>query len=343
MTRTEKHVRPGRARVADPASVLLDGHGRPVRTLRLSVTDRCNHRCLYCMPEHGIRLLPRDSVMRIEEMVTITEALAGAGIRRVRITGGEPLVREALTDLIARISALPGLDSLAITTNGSLLESQAASLMAAGAQRLNVSLDTLTPDRFRTIARRPTLSAVLRGLDAAHRSGFRNIHINTVAVNGFNDDELMDICRFAWEIEAIPRFIELMPTGHTGYFSPEKVLPAQAVVQRLETQAGCRAEGTTERPGYGPARYYRLGGLGLFGVIPSVTGHICPTCDRIRLRATGELQTCLVRPAGPNLRDILRTSGDKAMLEAVRRALRDKADRPEELTGPVSAMSSVGG
>ena len=165
----------------------------------------------------------------------------------------------------------------------------------------------------------------------------------TVAVRGFNDDELMDICRYAWDLGAIPRFIELMPTAQTGYWSPDKMMASNEVTAALEKAAGCKATPTDTRPGNGPAQYFELGGGNLFGVISSVTGHICRNCDRIRLRATGELQTCLVRPAGPNLREVLQADGPVEMLNQVKRALRNKVERPEELAGPSSAMSSVGG
>lgn len=322
--------------------VLVDGAGRALRTLRLSVTDRCNHRCLYCMPEQGIPLLPREAIMRLEETQEIVAALASAGIKRVRLTGGEPLVREGILDLAAGIRRIPGIESMALTTNGSLLQRFASGLRKAGLERINVSLDTLRRDRFKRLARRDTLDSVLAGIEAALQEGFL-VHLNTVAMKGINDDEFGEICSFAWKMGAVPRFIELMPSGPLAFYSDDKFLPADLILKRIEAFLGLQARPIPSRLGFGPASYYELDPERRFGIIASVTGHICAECDRIRLLATGKLLTCLVRPEEALLKDALARGGKTEVIRRAMSAIRKKIHRNDALKGPPIVMSSVGG
>ena len=215
--------------------MLCDRFGRTIRYLRISVTDRCNLRCVYCLPATGVRWMPRDDVLRYEEMAAGVRAGLQLGISHVRLTGGEPLVRDGLEELVAMLSALPGLDELALTTNGVLLARAASVLSRAGLRRVNISLDTLRPDRFTQITRVGTLEDVLAGIAAAGEAGLRPLKLNVVVMRGVNDDEIVDLGRLAYEQPLHVRFIELMPIG--GYFTPEKLVPSSEILARLETLA----------------------------------------------------------------------------------------------------------
>lgn len=303
----------------DPLTPLADGLQRPISYLRISLTDRCNYRCTYCMPEAGVDILPRDEILSFEELEAIVAALTQVGVRRVRLTGGEPTVRKDLLQLVARLSRL-GLEDLSLSTNGERLGELARPLRAAGLDRLNVSLDTLSPERFRAVTRRGNLAAVLAGLDEARAAGFRHTKLNTVAMRGFNDDELGALCRYAFERDFIPRFIELMPMAAGSLFYPGTFLPAAEIRARLQAEFGelgpqaAAADPGPEAavPGVGPARYTELrcaGRVHRVGLISAVTEPFCDTCNRIRLSATGQLHACLAYDDAIDLRSVLRAQG----------------------------------
>ena len=295
---------------ADSLAPLADGLQRPISYLRISLTDRCNYRCTYCMPEDGVDILPRAEILSFEEIESIVAALTQVGVRRVRLTGGEPTVRKDLLQLVQRLSQL-GLTDLALSTNGERLAELAAPLKEAGLTRLNVSLDTLSAERFREVTRRGNLDAVLAGLAAAHRAGFRNTKLNTVAMRGFNDDELGALCRYAFTHDFIPRFIELMPMAEGSLFYPGTFLPAAEIRAILRRELGELVEPQTADapPGVGPARYtgvHFAGKVHRIGIISAVTEPFCDTCNRIRLSATGQLHACLAYDDAIDLRAILR-------------------------------------
>jgi cyclic pyranopterin phosphate synthase len=299
----------------------MDGLQRRVSYVRISLTDRCNYRCLYCMPEEGVDLVPKTEVLTFEEVTRIVRALSTVGVRRVRLTGGEPTVRRDLLELVARLAAL-GLDDLAMTTNGHYLPQLAAPLLAAGLTRLNVSLDTLDPMRFRAVTRRGDLQVVLDGIEAARAAGFRGTKLNAVIMGGVNDHEIADLCRYAWEREIVPRFIEFMPMSEGALFSPGEFFPAAAIRARVDAAFGALApDDGRDVPGVGPARYFRAADGGRFGVISAVTEPFCETCNRVRLSATGRLHTCLaVDPEvgdDTDLRGPLRAGADDAALVRV--------------------------
>lgn len=303
----------------DPLTPLADGLQRPISYLRISLTDRCNYRCTYCMPEAGVDILPRDEILSFEELEAIVAALTQVGVRRVRLTGGEPTVRKDLLQLVARLSRL-GLEDLSLSTNGERLGELARPLRAAGLDRLNVSLDTLSPERFRAVTRRGNLAAVLAGLDEARAAGFRHTKLNTVAMRGFNDDELGALCRYAFARDFIPRFIELMPMAAGSLFYPGTFLPAAEIRARLQAEFGelgpqAAAGAEAALPGVGPARYTEVrfaGKVHRVGLISAVTEPFCDTCNRIRLSATGQLHACLAYDDAIDLRSVLRAEDGAA-------------------------------
>jgi cyclic pyranopterin phosphate synthase len=333
---------------------LCDPQGRLIDYLRVSVTDRCNYRCTYCMPEDGVGHVDRADILSFEEIATIVAAFVRLGVRRVRLTGGEPTVRRDLVQLAGMLGALPGLDDLALSTNGHLLIELAGPLRAAGVTRLNVSVDTLDPERFLRITRRGDLARVLAGLEAARGLGFASIKVNAVAVKGFNDGELGALCAYAWERDFLPRFIEQMPMADGALFVPGELLPAAEIRASIESAVASRLQpDATVAPGAGPARYLRVrdgryAGK-LVGVISPMTEHFCATCNRVRLSASGHLHTCLGHDDATDLRPSL-AAGQAAVIAAIRRAVAAKRDGHDfrvaglvGLGGPRKAMVQIGG
>lgn len=298
----------------------LDAYNRPISYLRISVTDRCNLRCIYCMPPQGVPWRPHEEILRYEEIETIVRVAARLGISKVRLTGGEPLVRLGVVELVRMIAQIPGIDDLAMTTNGTLLARYAAELAAAGLRRVNISLDTLRPERFRHITRLGRLEDVLEGMEAAHRAGLHPIKINTVVMRGLNDDEVVDLARKTVEAGWNVRFIELMPlvNGDAMYAQwQERVVTVQEVRQRIETELGM-LEPAALGAGNGPARYYRLpGARGTVGFITPLSEHFCYGCNRLRLTADGHLRPCLLSDYEIDLRTPLRSGADAATIEAL--------------------------
>ena len=297
---------------------LIDRFGRRIDYLRLSATDWCNLRCVYCLPERGVTFLPRSEVLRFEEIRDIVRAGLSLGITKVRLTGGEPLVRDGLEELVAMLSALPGLDELALTTNGVLLARAASVLARAGLRRVNISLDTLRPDRFTQITRFGTLEDVLAGIAAAGEAGLRPIKLNVVVMRGVNDDEIVDLGRLAYEQPLHVRFIELMPIG--GYFTPEKLVPSSEILARLETLGPLTAvEGPVS---VGPARSWSWkGACGTIGIIGAVTQMFCAQCNRLRLTANGQLRPCLDQELAVDLKPAVRPVVDEERLRALFQAV----------------------
>jgi len=306
---------------AAPAS-LVDSFGRQITYLRVSVTDRCDLRCRYCMPAK-MRFLPRDAVMSIDEIAAITDAFVDRGVRRIRLTGGEPLVRGGITDLAARIGGRigHGLDELTLTTNGTHLAVHAQALVAAGVRRINVSLDTLDADRFRHITRTGDLDQVLGGIDAAGRAGLK-IKINMVALRDLNHDEIEPMMRWCADRSHDLTLIETMPMGGIEEDRTDHYLPLDRV--RADLEARWTLLPLAERTG-GPARYYRVAELGSrVGFITPLTDNFCAGCNRVRLTASGELYMCLGRDAKVDLRQAWREGGRDALDAALDRAMATK-------------------
>jgi len=326
---------------------LLDRYQRPITYLRVSVTDRCNLRCVYCMPAQGIRLRRHEEMLRYEEIVRLVRMAVGMGIRFVRLTGGEPLARKGLTDLVTMLRAIPGLEELTMTTNGTLLAPHACALAEAGLDRVNISLDTLRPERFRRITRRGELKEVLTGIEAAEEAGLGPIKLNMVIVRGLNDDEVAELARLTLEHPWHVRFIEPMPLGSHVLWEEDRYVPASEVRGRIEAALGPLSPAQGPR-GNGPARSFQLqDGLGTVGLITPWSQHFCPSCNRLRLTADGRLRPCLLSEVEVDLRGPMRDGAREAELQRlIQRAVELKpiGHYLEERGGPQGrAMSEIGG
>jgi GTP 3',8-cyclase len=297
---------------------LVDRYGRVHDDLRISVTDRCNLRCVYCMPEEGLTFLPYGDLLTFDEITRVARVARSLGVTALRITGGEPLVRKALPALIARLSAL-GFDDLAVTTNGTELARMAPKLASAGLRRVNVSCDSLQPERFAAIRRRGSLTAVLRAMDAAEAAGLTPLKVNVVLLRGQNDDEILDFASFARETGRIVRFIEFMPLDAQGEWDRDRLVPGREVFSRIS--ARWPLEPVTDVTGPAPAERFRFAdGIGEIGLISSVTEPFCGTCNRLRLTADGAVRNCLFTNDEETVRDVLRNGGTDAELSLLLRA-----------------------
>lgn len=326
---------------------MRDQFGRTIDYLRISVTDKCNLRCTYCMPVEGLDWIPRDEFLTYEEITSVVRQMADVGLRRIRLTGGEPLVRRDLPDLVHLLAGVPGIEDIALSTNAILLPQFGRELRDAGVRRLNVSLDTLRRERFRDMARRPErfFDATLEGIAEAERLGFAPLKINTVLMRGLNDDEVESFAEITkmrpWHV----RFIELMPTGDNLHLS-DRFLSTDSVLERLRRIGDLRpAQGPM---GNGPATYFRFDGApGSVGVITPLSHNYCDRCNRMRLTAEGKLRTCLFGTHEVDLKGPLRSGGD--VMQAVRRALREKPEKhllqigSAKGSGGLRALSQVGG
>jgi cyclic pyranopterin phosphate synthase len=312
---------------APPA--LVDRFGRQVTYLRISVTDRCDFRCVYCM-EPDQRFVPRDEVLRLEEILQVARTFVSLGVRKVRLTGGEPLVRRNVLWLMREIAALPGLGELVITTNGSQLEKRAREIRAAGVRRINISLDSLRRSRFRSITRDGDLAKVLRGIDAAVAAGFERIKLNAVILKHRNHDEVLDLVRFAVDKGINISFIEEMPVGQIGDHDRAEVFYSSDRI-RADLESGFELVPTTETTG-GPARYYRIPQTETrVGFISPHSHNFCGDCNRVRVTTEGRLLLCLGQEHSLDLRRILRDHpGDEARLgRAIRDAMQIKPEGHE--------------
>lgn len=271
---------------------MQDNYKRTINYLRLSVTDRCNLRCRYCMPERGIENIPRSEILHYGEMVEFLRAIVPLGLRGVRITGGEPLVRKDLERLISKLSATPGLEDISMTTNAILLRKYASSLKKAGLKRVNISLDTLKPDRFRHISRGGNLADVLDGIEAAVEVGFSPIKLNTVVIPGFNEDEIEDLAKLTLDHPWHIRYIEFMPIGGAKFQQSRGYISSPELIRRLSKNFELNP--VESPPGLGPAKYWKIkGGQGTLGFISPLSQHFCDECNRLRLTADGWLRSCL--------------------------------------------------
>ena len=301
---------------------MIDTYGRQITYLRLSVTELCNLRCRYCMPEDGICKKRHEEMLTQEEMIMAIRAAAALGIRKLRITGGEPLVKSNIVELCRAASAVEGIEDVCLTTNGTLLPKLAAPLREAGVRRLNISLDTLDAEKFRYITRVGNLEDAMAGIEASLAAGFEKIKINSVLIGGFNDDEIPALAALTQQYPVDVRFIELMPMYDSGDFGPEAFIPYTVVTDRLPELCPVRADG-------GVAKLYRLpGALGNVGLISPVSAHFCADCNRIRLTADGKIKPCLHSSDEISLKGLDETG----MLEALRSAILSKPKWHGELS-----------
>jgi len=326
---------------------LVDRFGRPLRSLRISVTDRCNLRCVYCMPAEGMPWLPKDHLLTYEEIARFAGVCLSLGVNGIRLTGGEPTVRTDLPALVRMLNALrPGLD-LSMTTNGLKLVAMADELRAAGLTRVNVSLDTLDRGRFLRLARRDRMNEVLAGLEAAKRAGFTPIKINAVLMRGFNEDEAVPLARWAREEGFELRFIEWMPLDFSHTWSREKLVPADEILGAIGAVFPLRAA-LGEDPSAPATLYDYLDGQGRVGVIASVTRPFCGHCDRIRLTADGQIRTCLFSLKEYDFRRLMRGGGSDEEIAAMLKAAVWRKEPGHLINSPFfeqpeRGMSAIGG
>ena len=308
--------------------MILDSYQRPLRNLRVSVTDRCNLRCSYCMPEPDYVWLPREDILHFEEIERLVDVFTALGVDKVRLTGGEPLLRRDLPRLVERLAARPAIRDLAMTTNGVLLGTQARALRDAGLHRLTVSLDTLRPDRFRNLTRFDELDRVLAGIDTAAPL-FPGLKLDTVVIGGVNDDELVDLIEFARQHGAEIRFIEYMDVGGATHWSMQRVVSRREMLNRLEAHYGPITP--VDERSSAPADRYRLPDGAIFGIIASTTEPFCHSCDRSRLTADGLWYLCLYGPHGTDLRRPLRAGATpEQMAQLIRATWEVRSDRGAE-------------
>ncbi len=330
-----------------PERVLRDSYGRVIGDLRISITDRCNFRCTYCIPVENIQWKRREEILSYEEILRVVRIVSGFGIRKIRVTGGEPLLRPDVLSLLERLSATEGVEDLALTTNGKYLPQFASALRGAGVNRLNVSLDSMVPEKFFKLTRRDALGDVLEGIEAARRAGFDPVKINAVVIRGINDDEIVEFARFARDTGHAVRFIEFMPldSGHT--WSMNQVVPGREVLETiraamdLEPLPARSASETATRWGF-------PGGRGEIGIIAPVTAPFCGNCNRIRLTADGHLRTCLFSLVEHDLKAFLRDgSSDDDVARAIEAAVWTKEPghriNQETFIQPQRTMSCIGG
>ncbi len=328
-------------------ALLADQFNRPITYLRISVTDKCNLRCIYCMPERGLPWLPKSDILSYEEIAQVVAAGASAGVRSVRLSGGEPLIRKHLHQLVAQIARTPGIEDISLSTNGLLLEEQLDDLVAAGLGRVNVSLDTLSTDRFVDLARRPGLDRVLAGIDAAIRAGLTPLKINCVVMRGKNDDEIAAFAEWTKHRPVYVRFIEVMPVHenlevqHEAYMSSDEILERVRAIGDLQPSNG--------PGGNGPARYYAFPGApGAVGVISPLSHDYCERCNRVRLTADGRLRLCLFGDYEIDLRAPLREGASREdIVDILRASMLIKPERHHLRLGEASsrmrAFSEIGG
>jgi cyclic pyranopterin phosphate synthase len=326
---------------------LIDGFNRSISYLRISVTDKCNLRCVYCMPEGGLPWLRRDEILSFEEIARIVRAGASVGVRTIRLTGGEPLLRRNLSRLVAAIAETPGIEDVALSTNGILLRAQLDELVAAGLRRINLSLDTLRPDRFEAIARRPGLDEVLGAIDAAVAAGLAPLKLNCVVMRGKNDDELVDFAELTRTRPIYVRFIEVMPVIENAALQRDAYVSSDEILERI---TACeRLEPVTGPGGNGPARYFGFhGAAGAVGVISPLSHDYCERCNRVRLTADGRLRLCLFGDHAVDLRGPLRAGASTGELAALlRSAMLIKPERHHlrlgESASRMRAFSEIGG
>ena len=322
----------------------VDQFGRAIEYLRISVTDRCNFRCVYCMPEAGLNWLPKSDILSYEEIAAVVGQLAPLGLKRLRITGGEPTIRPNLNELVAMLRGIPGIEDIALSTNGVRLPQVAGLLKEAGLDRVNISADSLRPDRIAKIARRNLGFEPVAAAKAATAAGLDPVKINCVVMRGINDDEVVDFARLTLENPWHIRFIELMPVGELRDLTLEHIVPSDEVLSRIAELGDLQPADGPAR-GNGPAKYYRLnGGAGSVGVITPMTHTYCASCNRVRLTADGRLRTCLFGDHEVDLRTPLRAG--EPLESHFRAALANKPREHELLqmrVGGLRALSQVGG
>lgn len=327
-------------------SELKDAFGRTARRLRLSVTDRCNFRCVYCMPA-DVKFMDHAEILTFEELTRLASLCAGLGVTKVRVTGGEPLARRGVPELVRQLKGVPGLNSVSITTNGVFLKDQGPALSRAGLTSVNISLDSLRRDRFTSLCRRDALPQVLEGIEAAKSLGFERIKLNCVVMRGINDDELVDFARLSREGVVEVRFIEFMPLDGDSIWNRDKVVPLSEILDRIQAEIPLNRDATGDP--HDPARMFRFrDGRGAIGIIASVSQPFCGSCDRIRITADGKFRTCLFATRETDLKTPLREgASDEDLARIIADAVAAKAAghliNSPSFEKPARFMYAIGG
>ena len=307
--------------------MLVDGYKRPIKDLRISVTDRCNFRCVYCMPHDEYEWIDKKEILTFEEISRLARLFARLGVDKIRLTGGEPLMRRNLELLIAQLSSIERIKDICVTTNGSLLADKVAAFKAAGLKRINVSVDTLKPEKFKEICKRGDLDKVLEGLFAAQKQGLHPIKVNAVIERGVNDDDIVELVEFSRQHGFFMRFIEYMDVGNTNSWTSEKLVSKKEIVEKINARFPLKEVGREN--GSAPAVDYEfVDGRGEVGIVASVTEPFCSTCNRARLTADGKLVTCLFSSVGHDLKALLRGgSSDEEILNFITGIWQVRKDR----------------
>lgn len=329
-------------------TALKDSFGRTINNVRISVTDRCNFRCRYCMPEEGMQWMARSELLSFEELTRLTRVFAGLGVKHIRLTGGEPLMRKDLPVLVRQLSGVPGIQDIALTTNGYFLAEQAADLVKAGLHRINISLDSLDPVKFTEMTRRDNFHRVWEGIEAIDRLGIRPIKLNVVLIRGVNENEIPKFAELARTRSFVIRFIEFMPIGSDDGWTPEQVVTGKEIVARMEKTVGKRLMPVELRGAQPADRFVFEDGIGEIGLISSVSEPFCNHCNRVRITSDGKLRTCLFSLGETDFRVLLRGGAND---ETIRQTIIDAVWHKEEghlinrpgFVRPARSMSQIGG
>jgi cyclic pyranopterin phosphate synthase len=316
-----------KTRLLHSKRMLIDAYKRPVRDLRISVTDRCNFRCSYCMPLDKYEWIDKKEILTFEEITRLATLFVGLGVEKIRLTGGEPLVRQNLDRLVGKLSAIQGLKDLCLTTNGALLGEKIQSLKLAGLRRINVSLDCLDPDKFRQITKRGDLDKVLEGIFAAQSHGLYPIKLNAVIERGVNDEDILPLVEFSRQHGFAMRFIEYMDVGNANNWTSERLVPKKEMIAKIHSRYPLKEVGRAQ--GSAPSVDYEfVDGRGDIGVIASVTEPFCSSCTRARITADGKIVTCLFSETGHDIKALLRSgASDEEILKLLGSIWRTRADR----------------
>ncbi len=327
------------------SNVISDSFGRQLKYLRISVTDRCNFRCRYCMPSNTFTHIECENILRYEDILFAAEAFAELGVNRIRVTGGEPLVRKDICGFLGRLTKIPGINEVMLTTNGALLPKFAVEIYEAGVRRLNISLDSLKEERGDYITGVKRFRDTMEGIRAAVRTGFSPIKVNAVIIRGFNDDEIGDFCRFAADEGIIVRFIEFMPIGNSAEWNKDSIVTGSEILERI---APFMPEPLKKDENTGPARNYRLNNGGTVGIITPISRHFCGDCDKLRLTSDGKIRPCLLSDREINLNEAIRAKDSAALKELILEAVVTKGREHDVSAGEKNekfkrTMSKIGG
>lgn len=327
-------------------NLIKDNYNRVIDYIRISITDRCNLRCIYCMPSEGVRFINHKDILTYEEITRIVKIASSLGVKKIRITGGEPLIRKDLPFLIESINGIEAIEDISLTTNGFLLKKYATSLASAGLKRVNISLDSFREDRYREITRGGELKTVLEGISAAEDAGLKPIKINMVPIRGFNDDEIEEFASLTFKKNYNIRFIEFMPIGAKNIWSPERYISTDELKERVSRISPLTPVKIRKS---GPARYFRLeGALGVIGFISPITHHFCGSCNRLRITSDGKIRPCLFSETSIDIKSALRNGADDEEIERILRLSveikpeRHNIDRKSFLSCH-TPMSKIGG